>query len=68
MKIFTARVSCAEPDRSEVIRYIEDWCMSHIGKKLPVTCIKDFAMIELWDDRAVRVVMNKGIPFEGPHE
>jgi hypothetical protein len=29
---------------------------------LEVTCVKDFAMIELWDDRAVGVLMNTGQP------
>lgn len=32
---------------------IERWCEHHLGKKLPVTAVKDYAMIELWDDRAV---------------
>lgn len=31
-----------------------------IGRELPVTATKDFAMIELWDDRAVQVRMNTG--------
>jgi hypothetical protein len=38
------------------------WLEKHIGKKLPVTCTKDYGMIELWDDRAVRVVLNTGEP------
>ena len=39
---------------------IQIWCKEHIGRRLPVTASKDFAMIELWDDRAVRVKMNTG--------
>jgi hypothetical protein len=39
---------------------IQDWCEKHIGRRLEVTCQKDFAMIELWDDRCVQVVCNTG--------
>lgn len=41
-------------------RAIEDWCLKHIGKVLPITCSKDLQMIELWDDRVIRVVRNTG--------
>jgi len=41
---------------------IELWCLEHIGRALPVTCVKDFGMIELWDDRAIRVRTNVGEP------
>lgn len=60
VKVFTARVSCAEPERSEQVALIEAWCEAHIGQPLPVTCTKDFGMIELWDDRAVSVEHNTG--------
>jgi hypothetical protein len=30
-----------------------------------VTCMKDYGMIQLWDDRAVRVVENTGQPCCG---
>lgn len=43
----------------------DDWMVDHLGIALPVTSKKDFAMIELWDDRAVQVVPNKGTPVEG---
>lgn len=57
VKIFTARASVPE-----AIPPIEKWCMKHFGKKLEVTNVKDFSMIELWDDRAIRVATNKGEP------
>lgn len=62
VRIFTARIS---GDRQGVpvektIKIIEDWCEKHIGFKLPVSCTKDFHMIELWDDRAVTVIKNTG--------
>lgn len=41
-------------------KLIEDWCKEHIGKVLKVTASKDFAMIELWDDRVIRVEFNTG--------
>ena len=40
---------------------IEEWCLTHIGRVLPVTCSKDFSMIELWDDRAVQIEPNTGV-------
>lgn len=59
MKIFTARVS-HEPERSMVIRTIHNWLHHHGLPLLDVTNVKDFAMVELWDDRAVQVQMNTG--------
>lgn len=44
---------------------IEDWCKEHIGGVLPITCHKDYGMIELWDDRAVQVIANTGEPIAG---
>lgn len=39
---------------------IEAWCEKHLGRKLVVTATKDFQMIECWDDRSVRVMINTG--------
>lgn len=39
---------------------IEAWCETHIGIRLPITCQKDFGMVELWDDRCVQVQKNTG--------
>jgi hypothetical protein len=58
VRIFTARVS--EANHEEARRHIEEWCLAHLGAKLPVTNAKDLHMIELWDDRAVQVHLNKG--------
>lgn len=77
VKIFTARVSIVggyslESNRHADTKFaeeqrlkIEEWCEKHIGKKLEVTSTKDFTMIEMWDDRAVRVVMNTGVISDG---
>ena len=69
--IFTARVAEEDPvARKEIVNAIERWCVEHIGRVLPVTNVKDFHMIELWDDRAVQVIPNTGLAvradgFEG---
>lgn len=62
VKIFTARACglLGEDDRREQVEMIEAWCEKHIGQKLEVTSLKDFSMVELWDDRAVAVEKNTG--------
>lgn len=70
VKIFTARVGCSgltsdvAHDNNEFAEHqrkiITAWCIEHIGVPLEVTATKDFAMLELWDDRAVQVEMNTG--------
>lgn len=59
VKIFTARVHDKE-QREEVVKVIQDWCVKHIGEALEVTNEKDFAMIDLWDDRCMQVIPNTG--------
>jgi len=68
IRIFTARVSreySKLEDRSEmsiadIRKVIEDWCERHIGVKLPITCVKDFEMRFLYDDRCIQVEINTG--------
>ena len=60
VRIFTARASVPEQ-----IPYIVDWCIKHFNSALPVTNVKDFAMIELWDDRAIQVEANTGRRIDG---
>jgi len=60
VRILTARYSSAFPDREDAARHIQDWTEKHLGRRLRVTCEKDFEMAELWDDRAVRVEFNTG--------
>lgn len=69
IRIFTARVGPQpgnEGDRSRVA--ITAWCMEYLGRPLPVTATKDYAMIELWDDRCVQVVTNTGRRADGAEE
>lgn len=69
VRIVTARVSSSgndggegnPPDTVENQRArIQAWCLRHLGRLLPVTAEKDGGMLELWDDRAVRVNRNTG--------
>ncbi len=75
VKIFTARVDggevaiamgdengIAHRDVHAIRHHIERWCQKHIGQILPITNVKDYGMVELWDDRAVQVRMNTGEP------
>ena len=80
VKIFTARcwpigtTSALTPtdearerveEANRAIATIQEWSKKHIGKVLPITCIKDYGMVELWDDRAVQVVKNTGARADG---
>jgi hypothetical protein len=58
VKIFTARM---HDGKESTRRRIEDWCEEHLGVRLEVTNVKDFSMVELWDDRCVQVDPNTGI-------
>lgn len=66
VRIFTARIGertlffNPHVTAGEVIDAIQKWCKKHIGQKLIVTCIKDYGMIELWDDRCIQVIPNTG--------
>lgn len=62
VKIFTARAHNMTRDARVVI---EAWCEQHLGAILPITCVKDHNMVELWDDRCVQVVKNTGKRADG---
>jgi hypothetical protein len=55
VRLVTARAADLEwyPD-------LIDWMNAHLGQRLEITNQKDYGMIELWDDRAVRVARNTG--------
>ncbi|MHB1310596.1 MAG: hypothetical protein ACYC3L_01170 [Gemmatimonadaceae bacterium] len=62
VKVFTARVSTPDAEeRAAVERAIHAWCEEHIGQRLEVVCAKDYAMVQLWDDRAAQVLPNTGV-------
>lgn len=58
VRIFTARTEASYPA-------IRRWCIKHLGQELPITNQKDFAMIDIWDDRAVQVIPNTGRRADG---
>ena len=60
VRIVTARVCSRYPDRETERAEIKTWLKEHVGRPLIITAEKDYAMIELWDDRAVRVVTDTG--------
>jgi len=47
------------------VQYINDWSSKHLGVVIPVTCIKDFGMITLMDDRLIQVIPNTGKRADG---
>jgi len=50
IKIFTARVS-EQGDPRDITKtryYIGEWCLKHLGRRLEVTNVKDYAMIMLY--------------------
>ena len=60
IKIFTARACEARQ-----IPIVQDWCVKqglvyHDGMPLEVTNVKDYSMIQLWDDRAVAIEHGTG--------
>jgi hypothetical protein len=57
---FQARAREADAARDAIVR----WCQQHVGRPLAVTCMKDYSMIELWDDRAVQVIPNTGVALQ----
>lgn len=69
VKIFTARMDPRNRIGADNIRkLIEAWCLEHIGTVLPVTNMKEYGMIELWDDRAIQILKNTGKRADGQAE
>lgn len=76
VRIFTARVALV-PDLRNADGQAADeafaadqqvkirrWCKEHLGQALPVTATKDFKMIQLWDDRCVQMITNRGVALQ----
>jgi len=71
--VFTSRIteSGSAPglnlgfDHTGAKEAIEAWCQLYLGQTLPVTNIKGF-FHDLWDDRAVGVIPNTGLPIGYP--
>jgi len=55
VRLFTARANSPEQ-----LPLIEAWLREHKLDKMKITCEKDFAMSQFWDDRSIHVVHNTG--------
>lgn len=71
VRIFTARVGVIEGDSNatpEIVALvrpaIDKWCQEVFGRTLPITCTKDYGMVELYDDRCKQVIPNTGLLVE----
>jgi hypothetical protein len=62
VKIFTARAG----NPRQVLK-VQEWLRQHGLPPLEITNIKDYRMIQLWDDRCVCVATNQGQPVVGTH-
>lgn len=60
VRVFTARASVPEQ-----VLPVHKWLEKHGFGWLEVTNVKDFGCVEIWDDRAVRVITNTGKPCCG---
>ena len=58
VKIFTSRASV--PQQIPPIRL---WLKKYGLPDLEITNLKDWEMVELWDDRAIQLIPNTGIPI-----
>lgn len=67
VRIVTARV-CNHVSRIQHLPLIQKWCVDVFGTELEVTSSKDFAMVELWDDRAVQIIPNTGERADGTED
>lgn len=66
VRIFTARV-CPQQRQTDIdtaLIAITRWCVAHLGRQLPITCVKDWGMVALWDDRCRQIRTNTGRPVE----
>ena len=55
VRIFTARAQ-----NKDAIPHIAAWLNKYGLAGLKITNVKDYGMIELWDDRSFRVITNTG--------
>lgn len=62
VRILTSRVGKVYPEQVATnVTQIRAFCYEQFKRILPITNEKDQNMIELWDDRAIQVVSNKGV-------
>lgn len=59
--IYTARLTGSDEEVKTALNYIEQWCIINEIVVDGYTSVKEKFFTEFWDDRAIRVVRNKGI-------
>lgn len=55
-------------EAAHAVYAIQVWCQENLGKVLPITCVKDYGMLELWDDRATQVIKNTGSSLQEEYD
>lgn len=68
VRIFTARANIAGQTPEGLafnLKIIREWCVEHLGRELPITCAKDFAMDFAYDDKMVQVIPETGERVDG---
>ena len=65
--ILTARVCHGDPHGQEPIvrAWLNDTFGREVAEQIKITSEKDWSMVEIWDDRAVQVIMNTGERADG---
>jgi hypothetical protein len=69
VRIVTARVAHVDGVTTgargvaEQLELVRAWSVKHLGVALEVTAQKDCDMRELWDDKAIGVITNAGVPL-----
>ena len=61
LSCYTGHESGPEQDKAlDAAEAIRQWSLKHFGHVIPITCVKDKRMVELYDDRCVQVIANTG--------
>lgn len=66
-EVRVCRLTGVEFTTLEMREVIHEYLLQLGLPMLPVTCIKDVDMVELWDDRVVQVVTNTGLSLAESH-
>jgi hypothetical protein len=61
-KGYKVKILTVHGGKPDDVKTIQAWSQKNIGQKLEVTNVKQHGLIQLWDDRAIRVERNKGVP------
>lgn len=67
VRIVTARLAPSWGQQEFQTQIIQDWTEQHLGVRLQVQCHKDGGMVVLYDDRAIGIQHNTGIPLHQVH-